>query len=72
MPKLPRLSGEQLIRILERNGYEQVRSRGSHVRLYPPVGSGLKKLAVPLHRELKTGTLSDIMKDAGLSPEDLG
>lgn len=72
MPKLPRLSGEELIRILERYGYEQVRSRGSHVRLYPPAGSGLKKLTVPLHRELKTGTLSNIMKDAGLSPEDLG
>jgi predicted RNA binding protein YcfA (HicA-like mRNA interferase family) len=72
MPKLPRLSGEELIRILERKGYVQVRSRGSHVRLHPPEGSGLKKVTVPLHKELKTGTLSSIMKDTGLITEDLG
>ncbi len=72
MPRLPKLSGAELIRILEQHGYEQVRTRGSHVRLYPPVGSGLKKVTVPLHRQLKVGTLSDILKDARLTHEDLG
>lgn len=72
MPKLPKLSGAELIRILEQHGYEQARTKGSHVRLYPSEGSGLKKITVPLHKELKTGTLSNIMKDAGLSAEDLG
>jgi len=72
MPKLPKLSGAELIRILEQNDYEQVRTKGSHIRLYPPDGSGLKKVTVPLHKELKTGTLSNIMKDARLTAEDLG
>lgn len=72
MPKLPKLSGAELIRVLERHGYEQVRTKGSHVRLYPPKSSGLKKVTVPLHKELKTGTLSNILKDAGLTIEDLG
>jgi len=72
MPRLPKLSGADVLRILEKHGYEQVRTRGSHVRLYPPVSSGLKKITVPLHKELKPGTLSNILKDAGLTAEDLG
>ena len=71
MPKLPRISGEGLIRVLERRGYKKVRSKGSHARLYPPENSGLKKVTVPLHTELKMGTLSNIIKDAGLTADDL-
>jgi predicted RNA binding protein YcfA (HicA-like mRNA interferase family) len=72
MRKLPVLSGAELIRILEQHGYEQVRTRGSHVRLYPPEYSvGLKKVTVPLHTQLKRGTLVNIMKDTALTVEDL-
>ena len=71
MAKLPRLSGKELIRILEHHGYIQVRTRGSHVRLYPPKDSSLKKVTVPLHNELKPGTLASIMSDADLTTEDL-
>jgi len=72
MPKLPKLSGAELIKILERKGYIQSRIRGSHVRLRPPVFSaGLKKVSVPLHKQLKTGTLFGIMKDTRLTAEDL-
>jgi predicted RNA binding protein YcfA (HicA-like mRNA interferase family) len=72
MPKLLVLSGAELIRILEHHGYGQIRTRGSHVRLYPPEYSvGLKKVTVPLHVQLKRGTLINIMKDTGLTVEDL-
>lgn len=72
MPKLPVISGEELIQILERNGYVQMRTRGSHVRLYPPEYLGdAKKVTVPLHKQLKAGTLSGIMKDTKLTLEDL-
>jgi predicted RNA binding protein YcfA (HicA-like mRNA interferase family) len=71
MPKLPAISGAELIKILERKGYIQVRTRGSHVRLYPPdFLPEAKKVTVPLHKQLKLGTLSSIIKDAGLTPED--
>lgn len=70
MAKLPDISGEALIKILERKGYRTVRTRGSHVRLYPPKGSMLRKVTVPLHAHLKKGTLSRIMKDAGLTLGD--
>jgi len=71
MPKMPAISGAQLIKILERKGYVQMRARGSHVRLYPPdfLING-KKVTVPLHKRLKAGTLLNIMKDVGLKLED--
>jgi len=72
MSKLPKLSGAELIKILERKGYTQVRTRGSHVRLYPPnFLPNAKKVTVPLKKELKTGTFLSIMRDAGLTTEDL-
>ena len=72
MPKLPVLSGAEMVRILERKGYSQVRTRGSHVRLYPPTYlPEAKKVTVPLHKLLKVGTLFSIMKDSGLTFDDL-
>ena len=71
MPKFPRLSVAEMIRILEHKGYIQVRTKGSHVRLYPPEYSAAKKITVPLHGELKVGTLLSIMKAAGLTIDDL-
>ncbi|OGG59707.1 hypothetical protein A2765_03910 [Candidatus Kaiserbacteria bacterium RIFCSPHIGHO2_01_FULL_56_24] len=72
MPKLPGLSGAELIKIPERKGYVRMRTKGSHVRLYPPDFSpNAKKVTVPLHKRLKTGTLLNIMKDAGLTAADL-
>jgi predicted RNA binding protein YcfA (HicA-like mRNA interferase family) len=61
--KLPRgISGERLIRALERLGYSVIRQKGSHVRLLhqgPPVHS----ISVPLHNPLKTGTFHGILTD---------
>jgi len=59
--------------VLERHGYTQTRTRGSHVRLYPSDSAlaGAKKMTVPLHKELKTGTLAAILKDVGLAVEDI-
>lgn len=72
MPKLPTLSGTAMVKILEHKGYVQVRTRGSHVRLYPPEFlPHLKKVTVPLHKQLKPGTLSVIMQDSGLTIDDL-
>jgi predicted RNA binding protein YcfA (HicA-like mRNA interferase family) len=61
--KLPRgVSGDCLIRVLQRLGYEVVRQKGSHVRLRhdgPPV----HQLTVPLHNPLKTGTLHAVLTE---------
>ncbi len=65
MPSLPRVSGAEVIRALERLGFAVVRQRGSHVVLRrDAVGC-----VVPNHRELKTGTLAGVLKQAGVSAE---
>ena len=68
-PHAPVVSGAQLVKALERVGWEAVRQRGSHVRLKHP--ERLTALVVPLHKELKRGTLNGILRDAGLDTDDL-
>lgn len=70
-PKLPVVSGDDLIRVLQKLGYEAVRQRGSHVRLYPSQESDRKPTTVPLHKELAKGTLKQILRDAGITVEQL-
>jgi predicted RNA binding protein YcfA (HicA-like mRNA interferase family) len=61
--KLPRgVSGDRVIRALERIGYGVIRQKGSHVRLRhegPPAHS----VTVPLHNPLKAGTLHGILSE---------
>jgi len=70
MTKLPRISGHQAVRALERLGFIQVRQRGSHVVLRRPSPSGDVGVVVPLHRELAIGTLRGILKLAKVDPEE--
>lgn len=65
MPSLPRVSGAETIRALERLGFAVVRQRGSHVVLR----RGASGCVVPKHGELKTGTLAGLLKQAGVSAE---
>jgi predicted RNA binding protein YcfA (HicA-like mRNA interferase family) len=66
MPKLPRVSGAQAVRALERLGFAVARQRGSHIVMR----RGSTGCVVPNHRELKTGTLAGVLKQAGVSVED--
>ena len=66
MPKLPRVSGAEVIRALERLGFKAVRQRGSHVVLR----RGAAGCVVPNHRELKTGTLAGVLRQAGVSTDE--
>ena len=66
MPKLPLVSGAEVIRTLERLGFIVLRQKGSHIILRRgPMGC-----VVPNHREIKTGTLSGILKQASVSAEE--
>ncbi|MGK6354772.1 type II toxin-antitoxin system HicA family toxin [Sphingomonas sp. DT-207] len=67
MPKLPSISGRELVRALERLGFEQAGQRGSHVKLR----RGDSVCIVPLHPELKKGTLGGILRQAKLTSDDL-
>lgn len=70
MPRLPRISGAEAIRALERLGFTQVRQRGSHVVLKRTKAEGITGCVVPLHSELAVGTLRGILKQADVTPEE--
>jgi predicted RNA binding protein YcfA (HicA-like mRNA interferase family) len=66
MPKLPHVSGKEAVKALEKLGFAQVRQKGSHLILRRgPVGC-----VVPLHREIKIGNLSGVLRQAGVTPEE--
>jgi len=65
--KLPVLSGVELIKRLKKFGFIATRQKGSHVRLEKYSEGKIIKLTVPLHSELKRGTLRRIIKDASLT-----
>jgi predicted RNA binding protein YcfA (HicA-like mRNA interferase family) len=65
----PVVWGAQLVRALEKLGWEAVRQRGSHVQLKHADRSTL--LVAPLHRKLKRGTLSGILRDAQVDRDQL-
>lgn len=70
MAKLPRISGHESIRALERLGFVQVRQRGSRDVLRRLTSSGDVGVVVPLHRELAVGTLRGILKLANVDPAE--
>lgn len=67
-PALPSVSGNQVVGALKRVGFEQVSQKGSHAKLRHPDG---RQAIVPMHRELARGTLRSILRQAGLSTEQL-
>ena len=71
MPKLPRLSGKDLIKVLEKIGYVHLRTRGSHAIMKRQTAQGSKTIPVPLHKELAKGTLKSIMNQADITLQDL-
>lgn len=68
---LPVVSGRRLIRALQRAGFVVLRQKGSHVALERRSDGETWQTVVPLHRELCTGTLSDILQQTGLTPDEL-
>ena len=64
MPPLPVLSGDAFVKAMERIGYRQIRTRGSHMIL---VHANRRSLSVPRHRELDRGLLRRLIRDAGLT-----
>ena len=58
----------QMIKVLEENGFTFIRQKGSH-RLYR---KGSLRVTVAYHaKDIKPGTLRSILKQSGLTEEDL-
>jgi len=66
------ISGKRAVTILENHGFTVVRQRGSHVVLTKRDGNAKHITVVPMHQELKKGTIRSIAKLAGLDVKDFG
>ena len=64
------VTGAELCRALARNGWQLVRTRGSHQTWSK---AGYTSVTVPVHkgRDLKKGVLATLLKQSGLSEADL-
>ena len=68
--KLPVVSGSEVIKMLEKEGFLVVRQRGSHVSLHKKVNDKTLLVVVPMKKEIKKGTLLSIIKQAGMTREE--
>ena len=66
MGRLRRLSGREVCAILARHGFTEARQRGSHVVMQRRTDQGTVTVPVPLHSELRTGTLHSIIRQSGV------
>ncbi len=66
MTRLPVLNGKEIIRTLKKIDYQEVKQRGSHIRLEC---EGKKSITVPNHI-VGRGLLRKILRDTNLSPEE--
>ena len=69
MPKLPAISGKELLKIFAKIGYEIDHQTGSHIIMrnkMPPH----RRLTIPNHKEIAKGTLRAIIRQAGLTREE--
>jgi len=64
MPKLPRVSAKDLLRILKKFDFEIITQRGSHIKMQDSNG---RIIIIPNHKQIKLGTL----KNGILNPLDI-
>ena len=71
MPRLPRVTAIEIIRVLESRGFELSRSRGSH-QIFRNAQTG-KRVTVAFHRGkiIPPGTLLNILREAGIDRDEL-
>lgn len=68
MPKLPVVKPKQIIKVLLKIGFSEIRKRGSHIQLK----KGNMLVTVPFHnKDLNTTTLKSILRQAKISTEEL-
>jgi len=63
------LSFREVRRKLEKAGFVQVGQTGSHIKFAKVTDEGTRTATVPRHREVASGTLRSILRQAGFSEE---
>ncbi len=69
--KFPVVTGQKLVKALEKAGFVSRRQKGSHLHMFRE--SDRRRVTVPIHkgRDIPTGTLRGILKDAEITPDQL-
>ena len=67
MARLPILSGREIIKVLQKIGYREIRQSGSHIRLACP---DKKSVTVPDYKTISRNLLRKILRDAEISVEE--
>ncbi len=67
MSRLRVVSGQEVIRALQKIGYYVRDQKGSHIHMRHPTR---QPLTIPNHKEIARGTLRQIIKDAGCTLEE--
>jgi predicted RNA binding protein YcfA (HicA-like mRNA interferase family) len=69
MPKLPAVTGNEVIHALEKVGFQAVRQKGSHVRMQHEDG---RVVTIPVHagKNVGRGLLRKILRDAEITREE--
>lgn len=71
MPRLRKVSGREAVKIIcNKFGFEIKGRSGSHVRLSKITPEGKIGTVIPMHKELKIGTLKGILRLAKISEEE--
>lgn len=70
MTRLGSCSGDQVVRAFERAGWHVVRRKGSHVIMEKEGFDATPSIPVQKGKDVKKGTLRDLIRDAGLSVEE--
>ena len=59
-----------VVRKLAAAGFLETSQKGSHVKFVRETDAGRRIVLVPRHREVRSGTLSSILRQAGLTPDE--
>jgi predicted RNA binding protein YcfA (HicA-like mRNA interferase family) len=70
LPKIPPISPNKLIKILEKEGFKIIRQKGSHVIM---INNKKNRIVIPVHpgKAIKPGLTRAILREAGINREKL-
>ena len=70
MPK--RYSAKEVIKSLHKLGFIKISQKGSHIKMRGFIKGNTQIVIIPNHKEIATGTLSSILRQANLTKKDFG
>lgn len=70
MTKLPVLSAREVVNGLNKQGFQVVSQKGSHIKMKKITSRETRVVIIPDYYEIPVGTLKSIIRQSGLTPEE--